>query len=447
MGTSNVVPLSFYVSGTEFIIGEFAQTRADSGDSNAFTDYFRLIKDPTVHFALHGDTKPAKQLLYYGIENYLSHFVKTVLYKPESIESYRTNFCLRLLFAEDVEPQEQLVVTQLFTEAGYENVLGLTTESSLREVLAEEGIHGRYQVLLSSVNDDLHVRFFDNQKQLVANRMVIAGLGVDPRASILANLIMEDVRKSSPYVYIDSDKERQFIVKHAAVLCRSLQPVMRGSIVLSTNDKVDYKIKLKDMEDRLAYNRGLEDRLMPELDHLIRINGLTAQEVEIVLLESAEYSAYLRERLSLRYPSVKTVGDGYDTKILVSLFRQIRQSGYSVQRVAPTTDRQVTMPANTAAVPAFAAPPSGGVVPPTSSARVVSPPPVPPKSVAPPPPPAKPSVTPPPPPPKPPQSSPKPPPPPPSPPKSVPKAPPPPPPPPPSQTKQPPIPPPPPRKK
>jgi hypothetical protein len=101
----NEIPLCFYVNGNEFEIGSFAKERCLVNDPNSYYNYFENVKNPSKHFLLVGDVKPYKLLLYFGIENYLSHFIKTVLYKNESIDSFRENFCLRFWFEDDLENQ------------------------------------------------------------------------------------------------------------------------------------------------------------------------------------------------------------------------------------------------------------------------------------------------------------------------------------------------------
>jgi hypothetical protein len=91
-------PLYFYVENNQFDFGARARDRFYQHDPNAFGDYFELIKDPGRHFIMHNSSKRAKQLLYYGIEQYLSHFLNTVLYKSDSIESYRAGFPLEIYF-------------------------------------------------------------------------------------------------------------------------------------------------------------------------------------------------------------------------------------------------------------------------------------------------------------------------------------------------------------
>ena len=93
---SNEFPLYFFVDGSDFIFGEYlAIDRFNSNDPNAFGNYFEIIKDPSNHFTIAGNKKPVKQLLYHGIEKVLNFFINQVLYKNDSLESYRQNFPIR----------------------------------------------------------------------------------------------------------------------------------------------------------------------------------------------------------------------------------------------------------------------------------------------------------------------------------------------------------------
>ena len=69
------MPLAFYINGNEFIMGNYARDRAIVGDPNAYNNYFELIKDPSKVFLFFGVQRPLKQLLYLGIERYLTHFL------------------------------------------------------------------------------------------------------------------------------------------------------------------------------------------------------------------------------------------------------------------------------------------------------------------------------------------------------------------------------------
>ena len=107
---SNEVPLYFYVNGNDFIFGNYARDRYYCNDPFAHGDYFKIITDPSKQFCIYGNKKPLKQLLYLGIEQYLDFFIKNVIYKSESIESYRQNFPLRLSFDSDIEVKEKFLI-------------------------------------------------------------------------------------------------------------------------------------------------------------------------------------------------------------------------------------------------------------------------------------------------------------------------------------------------
>ena len=151
----NVVPLCFYANGNEFSIGTFAKERCQVNDPYAYTNYFETVKDSSKYFVLLDDRKPFKQLLYFGIENYLSHFIKTVLYKNESIEAFRSNFCLRFWFEDDLENQERLLVLTLFKEAGYENVSSSIIENHLKSQLFGTSTNQKGRVYLSAISNEV----------------------------------------------------------------------------------------------------------------------------------------------------------------------------------------------------------------------------------------------------------------------------------------------------
>jgi hypothetical protein len=127
MKGNHVVPLYFHVENNQFDFGAGARDRFFQHDPHAYGDYFELIRDPSQHFTLHNSPKRVKQLLYYGIEQFLSHFLNTVLYKSDAIESYRAAFPLKFIFEPDLAEPERNLVAGLFTEAGYRAVSVLTT--------------------------------------------------------------------------------------------------------------------------------------------------------------------------------------------------------------------------------------------------------------------------------------------------------------------------------
>lgn len=377
----NTIPLCFYVNGNDFKIGIFAKERFLQNDRSAYDDYFELIKDPVEYFTLHGDSKPVKQLLYYGVENYLSHFIKTILYKNESIEGFRTTFCLRLWFDDDIENQEKVLVENLFKEAGYENISEINPNLFLNQEISQETKSSRTKVCLSAISNDLYLRLYKSPDFNLAGHIKLSQLGSDPRAKILAKLILEDIKEASPHIYIDEEKEIAHIINHCAKLLSALSPLMRNEIELSTGVKADYKIRLAHLEERLMYNRGIEDKVIPELEGIISANSLSNSIIDIILHGDELNTNYFKDKLTKKFPNVYGVGSAIENKLLKSIFAEIALNDYqliSKNFTSPnsTTTHTQTGPTKTTAPPLL----------PNGSRPISAPPlPVPGRPVAPPP--------------------------------------------------------------
>jgi hypothetical protein len=326
----NVIPLCFYVNENEFSVGSFAKERCLVNDPHAFTDYFENVKNPTKHFTLVGDSKPYKQLLYFGIENYLSHFIKTVLYKNESIEAYRANFCLRFWFDDDLESAERVFVLTLFKEAGYENVSAANIENHLKSLLSSPSSNGNGRVYISAISNDLYLQLFSSSHEFLG-KFKLPELGSDPRAKILAKLILEDIREANPHIYFEEEKEIGFIINHCTSLLSSLTPLIRNQIELSTGVRTDYKVRLSHLEERLAYNRGIEDKVIPQLESILGENGLNHSLVDLFLLGDQINTNYFKEKLTKKFPSVIGVSNSIEAKILKSIFVEIASNAYGVE--------------------------------------------------------------------------------------------------------------------
>ena len=319
----NEIPLCFYVSGNDFSVGKFARERALVNDICAFKDYFELVRDPSKFFSLHGDSKPVKQLLYYGIENYLSYFIKSVLYKSESIEAFRKSFCLRLWFDEDISQPEKHLVESLFMEAGYENVFEVDADLYQNKVLSETSRFERPRLLLSSISNNLYVKLFGYPQSALLDRMMLEDFGSDPRAMILATLILEDIRDASPHIHCDFDKDIPFILDHCVALLGALKPIMQNSISLSSGERAEYKIRLVHLEDRLMYNRGIEDKVIPRLNEFLSNNGLDASRIDVILVGDEINTDYFKEKLSKKFPRISGVGNVVKQKLLKVIFKEI----------------------------------------------------------------------------------------------------------------------------
>ena len=333
----NTIPLCFYVNGNDFKIGDFAKERYLVNDKNAFNDYFEIVKDPVRHFTLHGDSKPVKQLLYYGVENYLSHFIKTILYKNESIEGFRTNFYLRFWFDDDIENQEKVLVESLFKEAGYENVAEVDADFFLNKELNTEIKSNKSRLCLSAISNDLYVKLYKAPTYSPLGQIKLEQLGSDPRAKILAKLILEDIKEASPHIYIDEEKEIACIINHCVQLLSSLSPIMRNDIELSTGLRTDYKVRLTQLEERLMYNRGIEDKVIPQLESILSANGMSSSSVDIVLNGDELNTNYFKDKLTKKFPNVHGVSNLVKEKLLKAFFSNFASEEYQLKSNFSTT--------------------------------------------------------------------------------------------------------------
>jgi hypothetical protein len=379
ISSPNKIPLCFYVNGNDFKTGEFAKERFLVNDKNAYNNYFELVKDPAKHFTLHGDSKPVKQLLYYCVENYLSKFIKEILFKNESIEAFRTNFCLRFWFDDNIENQEKILVENLFKEAGYENVADVNTDSFLNNELSLETKSSRSRLCLSAISNDLYVKLYKSPDFSLVGQTKLAQLGSDPRAKILAKLLLEDIKEASPHIYIEEEKEVAYIINHCTQMLSSLTPLMRNELELSTGVRTDYKIRLANLEDRLMYNRGIEDKVIPQLESILSANGISSSSSVDIILNGDELNTnYFKDKLTKKFPNVFGVGSSIESKILKLIFSDISSNGYkfnSKNRSGHIENAEITVPVSVTP-PVVSTPPIVNTPPVVNMPPVVNTPPV-----------------------------------------------------------------------
>lgn len=344
MKEGNNIPLCFYVNGNDFNLGQFALERSKVNDPNIFNHYFELIKDPSKHFTLYGDNKPIKLLIYYGIEIYLSHFIKSVLYKNDSIEAYRTNFCLRIWFDEDIENPEKILISNLFKEAGYENANEININEYLRGLINSQLNSSRLPLVITALNNDLYIKHFlaGNNKQVFIEK--IEGHGSDPRAKILANLIIEDIKEANPHIHIDLDKDIQFILGHCVKLLNNLTPIMRNDIILSSGVNVDYKIRLSQLEDRLIYSRGIEDLVIPKIEEHLIAYALNVNLVDIVLLGDQINTDYFKDKLLKKFTYVSGFDSQFEKNLINNLFFHVARNNYTFAEESLAPNHKIPSP-------------------------------------------------------------------------------------------------------
>jgi hypothetical protein len=161
----------------------------------------------------------------------------------------------------------------------------------------------------------------------------LAQLGSDPRAKILAKLLLEDIKEASPHIYIEEEKEVAYIINHCTQMLSSLTPLMRNELELSTGVRTDYKIRLANLEDRLMYNRGIEDKVIPQLESILSANGISSSSSVDIILNGDELNTnYFKDKLTKKFPNVFGVGSSIESKILKLIFSDISSNGYKLNQ-------------------------------------------------------------------------------------------------------------------
>jgi len=331
------MPLSFYVSDSDFIIGTYARDRALSGDLNAFDNYFELIKDPSKVFYFINDQRPTKQLLYFGIEKYLSHFLREVIFSSEwSIESHRPTFPLRFWFEQDLAENERNLVISLFIEAGYVNIEEIAYTSYLLDVLMTENVINNKNsiLLLTGIDNNLYIEFYSNKLKNLISRIRIEGVGSDPRCRLMAELMFEDISINYPHLFLNHDKEVSILLTEAKKVIQDNKPIAMGTTVLSNGMVCEYNVHHKAMEERLIYFTG-DSKILSEIDSLLKINSIYSTNVDILLLGVDINTDYFIERLRKKFPNVNGVNPKVYNETINLILLEIAESGYLAKRIIP----------------------------------------------------------------------------------------------------------------
>lgn len=326
---SNEVPLYFYVNGNDFIFGSAARDRFNRNDPNAYGNYFEIIKDPSKHFSIYGNKKPIKQLFYHGVEQYLSYFLNSVVYKAGSIESYRQHFPLRFFFNDDIEDHEKSMIEQLFKEAGYFNVDRIQYSKSLFYALARNGVLPKDKAILwlSGIDNVLYLTLYKDINAGAIGSCRLDGQGADPRVQILADMIVEYIVLQHSYLSIDRDAEIAALLPFCASLLENISPIIKGDAEFVDGKKYWFRVNEKSLNDRLLYYSN-DNLIYTSIDDLLKLSRLSAENV-IILLGTEEIStSYFSNKLLKKYHYVNEVRavDVKDTMQVI--FKEIADLNY-----------------------------------------------------------------------------------------------------------------------
>ncbi|WP_214226174.1 hypothetical protein [Pedobacter sp. B4-66] len=341
---TNSIPLYFYVHGNDFFFGNLAKERFYKNDPNAFGNYFEIIKDPSKHFNIYGNKKPVKQLFYHGVEQFLSHFINTVLYKSDSIESYR-HFPLRFLFDTDIEDKEKVLVEALFTEAGYYNVKREDFTAAFFTVLTAAGIIRKESsiLLLTSIDNKLFMQLYKNGFSDYPARIQLDGYGADARVKILAEMILEYIVNLNPFLSIDNTRELAVLLPFCKVLLDREIPIITGEAELTDGNKYWFRITTRNLNERLKYYSN-DMVIYSAIDDLLKTNSVSTDDVTIILGSEELNTTYFLDKLLKKYPKVKTVEQAHLKDTMKYIFSQIDLSDTAVRLKIPAAPSVVTKP-------------------------------------------------------------------------------------------------------
>lgn len=304
---TNSIPLYFYVDGNDFFFGNPAKERFYKNDPNAFGNYFEIIKDPGRHFNIYGNKKPVKQLFYHGVEQVLSHFINTILYKSDSIESYR-HFPLHFIFDADIEDQEKILIEALFTEAGYYNVKRVDFIQALFNVLTEGRVIEKSDpiLLLNSIDNKLFLHLYKSGFSDYPAKVQLDGQGADARVKILGEMILEYIGSLNPFLNIDSQKELAMLLPFCKILLDHEVPIITGEAELSDGQTYWFRVTARNLNERLKY-RGNDMVIYTTIDDLLKSNAINIDVVTLVLASEELNTPYFLDKLLKKYPKVKSV--------------------------------------------------------------------------------------------------------------------------------------------
>ncbi len=328
----NNMPLYFYATENDFILGSAARERFLNGNRvNAFGNYFDIIANPANYFTVYGNKKHVKFLIYYAVEQYLSHFLTTVLYKNELIEGYRHNFPLRFIFSNDVAQKEKLLVASIFIESGYNNVEILSHTQFLFNVLTFENLINPEipSILLTGLNGDLFIELYSNVFINPISHVIVEEQGSDPRIKYMAKMIYDDAM-STTRLNLDLKKELSHLLPCAKEFLLQDSAIPKGYITLSDGTNCWVKLKRKDLDQILVYDEGIS-KINKAIEKILSDNAVQSNKVQLILNGDSVNTEYFIDKLKEKYGNVIGAPAKTQNEVLKLLFKNISDNGYQIE--------------------------------------------------------------------------------------------------------------------
>lgn len=370
----NNMPLYFYAKENDFILGSAARERFLNGDQvNAFSNYFDIITNPANYFTVYGNKKHVKYLMYYAVEQYLSHFLNTVLYKNESIEGYRDKFPLRFIFSNDVAQKERLLVESIFKESGYYNVESLSYTQYLFNFLTFGNLINPQipLILLTGLNGDLFIELYLNVFIKPISHVIVEEQGSDPRIKYMAKMIYDDAM-STTRLNLDLKKELTHLLPYAKEFLSQDSAIPKGDITLSDGTNCWVKLKRKDLDQLLVYDEGIS-KINRAIDKILSENAVQSNKVQLILNGDSVNTEYFIDKLKEKYGNVIGTPAKTQNEVLKLLFKNISDDGYQIKHKS-SSDSSTSAAINTRSN--FNEPPVAKTPPIATNPPVVNTPPI-----------------------------------------------------------------------
>lgn len=296
-------PLAFYVSGDGFIIGEDAVNAAVNGNPNAFTDYFQVVRSDRT-FSHGGRTYHANQLLVKAVEEYFRYFYREdCLRKFGDLENNRGEMPLILAFDADVQPNERVIISQDFSDAGYGKLKTVCYGEVIGHYLSHNSRYDHTLVAWSN-GADMHYSLYEKGNSAPKATITLEGLGLDPRIDLICRQIWDEYIQRQTWA-LTYENELPRLRAEAKEFLRSGEPEIDGEVRLSDQTDANYYINRYAVNSMLSES-GNAMKLQRGLDEFLRENGIRDKSKIMLLLRGdASGSDYFRNQLSGGFGSVE----------------------------------------------------------------------------------------------------------------------------------------------
>lgn len=374
--SEQVIPLAFCLNGSELLMGKYALERVACGDPYAYTDYFELIKDSTKVFKYANEDRPIKQILYLGVERYLSFFLREKLLASDgSISSNRPDFPLRFCFSQDITGNERRFVIEQFNAAGYRNVAEIELEKTLFHIVTNNS--NRDKLLLTGLNGDLIMSYFNSQTCKSELTKTLSGLGSDPRYKKCIDIIIDYIKSDNPFFDVDIESNMPALMDEARKILQSDQTVMQGNVFFNDGSSYDYEISRLELRQQLSQcdNNQL---FLSEVEYLINTQGISNHLLDVIMEESVN-TDYFIDKIRNKFPNVYGVTTMQYRQMWAQIFSTIDLNPPKIESPKiPTLPPSPSIPKDSPKSPI--APPTPKVpstpqVPPTPQRATMPPPP------------------------------------------------------------------------